>query len=343
MKIKVGLIGPRRRPGGYGIGQFVAREILNFDRSRLTAVMGSNPETLEKATAALNKRSDVVNKFNGAVYPVSRKDEFFNNPEIDLVVICSPPKTHAQYINQALRAGKHVLTEKPLLCIPEIPFEQRIRRARDLFNLADAKGLLLSTNCQRAAVVRVLHEEFGLSLEASSIDIELRVKSVKENLVESPQGLFDLLIAHPLSVLVKYGVTDFESLEVNGCRKEAGPDSSFVSITGTYKSGVRNFSYNLKLRQVIELPFAAMKIGVDKKGPVEITGESGDNGEIRAKYVKSGAAVKYSEDPLKISVRRSIDAVYYKDQTHLPLITNNETFLIYALQERLREKISSAL
>ena len=41
-------------------------------------------------------------------------DAIFNDPEIDVVDICSPPYTHQDYTIRGLRAGKYVICEKPL-------------------------------------------------------------------------------------------------------------------------------------------------------------------------------------------------------------------------------------
>jgi myo-inositol 2-dehydrogenase / D-chiro-inositol 1-dehydrogenase len=40
--------------------------------------------------------------------------EILNDTEIDAVLICSPTNTHAQYIIEAARAGKHIFCEKPV-------------------------------------------------------------------------------------------------------------------------------------------------------------------------------------------------------------------------------------
>ena len=36
------------------------------------------------------------------------------NPEVDAVLICSPTDTHAQYVVEAAKAGKHIFCEKPI-------------------------------------------------------------------------------------------------------------------------------------------------------------------------------------------------------------------------------------
>jgi scyllo-inositol 2-dehydrogenase (NADP+) len=53
----------------------------------------------------------------GEKYPfakfTSSFDELLANPEIDLVIVCSPNTLHFQQASAALKAGKHVIVEKP--------------------------------------------------------------------------------------------------------------------------------------------------------------------------------------------------------------------------------------
>jgi predicted dehydrogenase len=44
----------------------------------------------------------------------TRFDDLLNDPEVDAIVIATPAATHAELAMRALRAGKHVLVEKPL-------------------------------------------------------------------------------------------------------------------------------------------------------------------------------------------------------------------------------------
>ena len=43
-----------------------------------------------------------------------KAEKILSNPSIDAVLICSSTDTHAQYIQQAARAGKHIFCEKPI-------------------------------------------------------------------------------------------------------------------------------------------------------------------------------------------------------------------------------------
>ena len=48
-----------------------------------------------------------------AAHPYARADEMLEDPEVALVVVGTPPSTHADAVLTALRAGKHVVCEKP--------------------------------------------------------------------------------------------------------------------------------------------------------------------------------------------------------------------------------------
>ncbi|MGH3648631.1 MAG: Gfo/Idh/MocA family protein [Micromonosporaceae bacterium] len=62
-----------------------------------------------------------------------RLDEVID--DIDAAVIATPPRTHAPLAAQLLRAGKHVLIEKPMATSSD--------EARELIDLAEARGLVL--------------------------------------------------------------------------------------------------------------------------------------------------------------------------------------------------------
>jgi predicted dehydrogenase len=59
-------------------------------------------------------------------------DELLKDDSIDLVIINSPNNTHFEYAKQALRAGKHILVEKP--------FTATTVQAKEIFALAKSVG-----------------------------------------------------------------------------------------------------------------------------------------------------------------------------------------------------------
>ena len=58
-------------------------------------------------------RGEALAQANNAAF-TSRFEAVLNDPEIDVVDICTPPHAHFEMMCQALAAGKHVICEKPL-------------------------------------------------------------------------------------------------------------------------------------------------------------------------------------------------------------------------------------
>src|SRR5579863_8081356 len=57
-------------------------------------------------------------------------DEVINDPTIDLVIISTPPNTHAEITMQMLHAGKHVVSEKPF-CLTSSEADAMIQLAQE--------------------------------------------------------------------------------------------------------------------------------------------------------------------------------------------------------------------
>jgi predicted dehydrogenase len=87
-------------------------------------------------TAISSSRTDVVRAAlpDVAVYAEAR--DMLEAPDIDLIVVATPPDSHAKWASAALVAGKHVLVEKP--------FTVTLSEAVALIDVARSTGKLLS-------------------------------------------------------------------------------------------------------------------------------------------------------------------------------------------------------
>jgi predicted dehydrogenase len=103
----------------------------------LKAICDANPERLSQAQADFPDTK---------IYDAT--DVFANNPDVNLVVICTPPNTHAHLSLEMMAAGKHVLCEKPLAL--------RQRDAVAMVEMAESQKVHLSCYQNRRADVDYL-------------------------------------------------------------------------------------------------------------------------------------------------------------------------------------------
>ena len=96
--LNVGLIGAGR------IGRLHGDILAKLPGVRLAAVA----ETL------LNDDCKAWAQGLGAQKITNNPDDIFGDAGIDVVYICSPTETHADFITRAANAGKHVFCEKPI-------------------------------------------------------------------------------------------------------------------------------------------------------------------------------------------------------------------------------------
>lgn len=104
--------------------------LATSERFDLAAILDVRPERLEAAAAH---------------FPVSHlcvdRDTFFAAPGLAAVVVATPPDSHAELVAQALRAGKHVLVEKPLA--------RSVAECRSLVELAAERRVTLAVGHEK--------------------------------------------------------------------------------------------------------------------------------------------------------------------------------------------------
>ena len=116
------------RLGLVGCGAFARFSVAQY--RRLPGVLIGGVADIDASAAARTAA-----ELDAAVADV---DELLTSPEIDLVYIATPPAAHHLQARTALRAGRHVLVEKPLATT--------VAHARELAALAEARGLVCVAN-----------------------------------------------------------------------------------------------------------------------------------------------------------------------------------------------------
>jgi predicted dehydrogenase len=102
--------------GAGGIFADHARGYAQIPRTRIVALADVDDERMRRAS------KDFFIPFTCSNY-----NELLARPDVDIVDICTPPGLHEEMVLAALRAGKHVLCEKPLA--PSLAAADRIIEA----------------------------------------------------------------------------------------------------------------------------------------------------------------------------------------------------------------------
>ena len=115
--VRVGLL-------GYGaIGHEHSRAVRAVDGLALAAVCDTSQERLDHAAGAAS-----------GVATTTSAEALLERDDVDVVVVSTPPSSHASWALRAIAAGKHVVLEKP--------FAIRTAEADEVLAAADRAGLL---------------------------------------------------------------------------------------------------------------------------------------------------------------------------------------------------------
>jgi predicted dehydrogenase len=138
-------------------------------------------------------RAETLADTLGGVPVVTDLHELLADPELDAIAVATPARTHHAVVLSALRAGKHVVVEKPLADSRE--------RGLEMVREADDRGLVLMadhTYCYTPAVMKIRE----LIAEGRLGDI-LFIDSVRINLglVQPDVDVFWDLAPHDLSIM----------------------------------------------------------------------------------------------------------------------------------------------
>jgi scyllo-inositol 2-dehydrogenase (NADP+) len=97
-----------------------------------------------EVTAVLERHANEAEKVFPDITTVRTIDELVQRNDVDLVVITTPNDTHFPYAAKALRAGKHVVVEKP--------FTNTLEEGRELIEIGKQSGKVFSVYQNRRYV-----------------------------------------------------------------------------------------------------------------------------------------------------------------------------------------------
>ena len=130
-KYNLGIIGA----GMYG--KILMRAFQHDDRANITWVNSASEATTKSAAEEFG-----VEKWSTDYHDV------LNDPAVDAVILAAPPFVHAEQLEAALKAGKHVLLEKPIA-------ESRESLQRIVKAVEDAPNLkVLEASCRHTRLTR---------------------------------------------------------------------------------------------------------------------------------------------------------------------------------------------
>ncbi len=154
----------------------------------------ANPEWELAAICDLDRpRAEKLADSLGGIPVVTDLDQLLADPELDAVAIATPARTHHAVVMAALRAGKHVVVEKPLADSRE--------KGLEMVRESDERGLILMadhTYCYTPAALKIRE-----LIEDGRLGDILFIDSVRINLglIQPDVDVFWDLAPHDLSIM----------------------------------------------------------------------------------------------------------------------------------------------
>lgn len=201
-------------------------------RRRVLPALASVPETELVAVASRDagKAERFAEEFGCAA--VTGYERLLGRTDIDAVYVPLPAALHAEWVERALRSGRHVLAEKPLTTALE--------RTTGLVGLAASRGLVLMENFmflhhRQHAQVRRLVAEGAIgelrSMSAAFAIPELPRENIRYDARLGGGALLDVGV-HPLRAVQYFLGADVEVLGADLSRDRYGDPARAVDVGG---------------------------------------------------------------------------------------------------------------
>lgn len=285
--MKVAIIGALRRNNG--IGPYIARYCA-LGGSEVVGVLGTTAESSAEAASNLVQYGIHARAFTDFHAMV-------NESRPDAVVIASPTRTHLQYVELCIEAGRHVFCEKPFLSPEREDAPEVVSR---LMDKARSRNLVVGMNSQWPFCLGAYEELCG-RIDPSRVEsFSMRLSPLSAGREMIPDS-----VPHALSLL--YCILGPGAVE--GLSFEKGGDS--LRIQFAYASPLSACSVSIGLVREVSQP-RTFSFGFNGR----VAGRSIDLASYTI-YLTCGDKILKIADPLELSVRDYLAAA---EQGREPLL-----------------------
>jgi hypothetical protein len=219
--VRIALIGPGQGAGGTGLGLYYLRYLAANPLVKLCAIGGRDIQRIESICREVDIRpGDLM------LYDENHISDLFQSSEVDGVLIASPTITHYHYIQMGICHSKHLLVDKPMF--DTSTFLQNQAVINHSFEEAAKKDIVLATLCQRVALLEYMR------LKKPVFQLNVQISTGIKKGAYSYQQLFDYLISHPISILIKLGLVDEHRIAQLRVNKQSNSDFHQLSFSFNY-------------------------------------------------------------------------------------------------------------
>ena len=248
---------------------------------------------------------------------------------IDAVYIAAPHGTHYRYAAMALKAGKHVLCEKPMVLKAE--------EAEELYELADKKGLVLMEAIKTAyapGFIRLLGmAKSGLIGNIKDVEAcftRLTEPDLRELKDTEYGGSLTEFGSYTLLPIVKLMGTDYEDIHFEFIPGQGGVDV-YTRVSFTYPKGFATSKTGLKVKSDGQLLISGTGGYIMVKPPWWKTTEFEVCYEDTSKNEK--VFTKFMGDGLRYEISDFVSSINgYRNDTYK--LSRQESIAIAGIMER---------
>ena len=278
--------------GAGGIGRHHANW-WRVEGAEVVAILGRTPESVQRSADRLKEQYG----FAGGCY--TDLPTLLREARPAIVDICTPPAVHATQARQALEAGCHVLCEKPLVFGSALTSEEMLQQAREVTQMAVARGARFGLCSQFSVVARTCYDLLQAHEPGDLLKLAVELRSPVRGRTPDPVQTWVDLGPHLVAVL--------QTLV-------PGAEPEWPEVRATTDEHEARFDFPVPLPDGASLDVqfvvgfttgepANVRRVVLNHTPFDLIGEAGPDGHFRMRYRSGTGLDEPRSDPMRLLIR----------------------------------------